>query len=145
MPNTTFKEYALQKAICKYIEIKYPHVLFLSDTVASVRLTPQQGARNKAIQKRDFSCPDLIILQPNDKFHGLMMELKVNSPYTKEGNLKKQSVEVKVAGKVVDKYDHLEEQDRALRKLRERGYWADFVWSIDDAMRIIDKYLEDKL
>jgi hypothetical protein len=54
-------------------------------------------------------------------------------------------VEVKVAGKVVDKYDHLEEQDRALRKLRERGYWAGFVWSIDDAMRIIDKYLEDKL
>ncbi len=145
MPNTTHKEYAFQKAICKYLEMKYPNVLFLSDTIASVKLTAMQGARNKAIQKRDFSCPDLIIMEPNKKYHGLFMELKVSTPWDKKGNLKKQIVKVKQGNLVVGEYCHLDEQYRAIRNLREKGYWADFVWDIDEAMRIIDKYMENRL
>lgn len=145
MPNTTNKEYSLQVAVCRYLNLKYPQLLFLSDTVANVKLTPAQGGRNAAIQKRDFSCPDIIIFQPNQKYNGLFMELKVNSPYNRDGTLRKQKVVVKKGGIVVDEYDHLEEQARAMRMLRDRGYWADFVWSLDEAMRIIDKYMEDKL
>jgi hypothetical protein len=145
MPNTTNKEYSLQVAVCRYLNLKYPQLLFMSDTVASVKLTPAQGGRNAAIQKRDFSCPDLIIFHPNEKYNGLFMELKISSPYNRDGSLRKQKVTVKKGGIVVDEYDHLEEQARAMRMLRDRGYWADFVWSLDDAMRIIDKYMEGKL
>ena len=145
MPNTTNKEYSLQVAVCRYLNLKYPQLLFMSDTVSSVKLTPAQGGRNAAIQKRDFSCPDLIIFHPNEKYNGLFMELKISSPYNRDGSLRKQKVTVKKGGIVVDEYDHLEEQARAMRMLRDRGYWADFVWSLDDAMRIIDKYMEGKL
>ena len=45
-------EYDLQKTVCQYLEMQYPKVLFLSDTIASVKLTKQQAVRNKAIQTR---------------------------------------------------------------------------------------------
>lgn len=142
---TKHDEYKFQVAICQYLEMQYSDVLFLSDTIASVKLTETQGARNKKIQKRDFSCPDLLILEPNKKFHGLYLELKNSSPYNKDGTLKKQKVERKnSAGITIDVYDHLEEQDRALRNLRNKGFYADFCWDIDTAIKIIDDYMRNR-
>ena len=69
-------EYQLQKDVCRYISLRYPKVLFLSDTIGNVKLTMLQAARNKAIQKTGFACPDLLILQPNKKYKGLFIELK---------------------------------------------------------------------
>lgn len=136
-----YEEYNLQKSICRYLEVKYSDVLFLSDSISNIALTPTQQARNKAIQKRDFSAPDLAIFAPRGNYHGLFLELKVESPFKKDGTLRAQTVTVKKNGMVVDKYDHLKEQDRALRMLRGLGYKAEFCWSIDQAMKIIDEYL----
>jgi len=44
-------EYALQTQVCNYLRIKYKEVLFMSDTVASIKLTQAQAIRNKAILK----------------------------------------------------------------------------------------------
>lgn len=139
----THKEHKLQVAICNYLKMQYGHVLFISDTVANVKLTPTQQSRNKAIQKSDFSCPDLIILHPNGRYHGLFLELKQESPYKQDGTLKKQKVVVKnKAGQVTSIYDHLEEQDRALRNLTSLGYKAEFCWSLDMAVKIISQYMK---
>lgn len=96
-------EYGLQKHICDYLRVQYPDVLFLSDTVASVRLTIPQQMRNKAIQKNGFACPDLIILEPKNGFNGLFIELKVQSPFKKNGELLK--------------VDHLHRQQKRLQGL----------------------------
>ena len=123
-------EYQLQRAVCKYLEAQYPKVLFLSDTVASVKLTAMQAVRNKAIQKKGFKTPDLIIFQPNFAYKGLMIELKVESPFKINGELKSS--------------DHLKGQQESLEKLRELGYDARFSWGFEMTKLIIDNYLKNQ-
>lgn len=120
-------EYDLQKKVCAYLESKYPDVLFLSDTIANVKLTIYQGARNKAIQKNGFKTPDLLILKPNYYHAGLFIELKIKSPYKKDGTLLKS--------------DHLEGQQLAIDKLNAIGYKACFSVGYEQTVKIIDEYM----
>lgn len=121
------KEYELQKQICQYIRYQYPNVFFLSDTIASVKLTMSQAVRNKAIQNNEFHCPDLLILQPNKQYHGLCLELKIESPYKRNGELKTS--------------EHLQNQGKTIYKLNKLGYKALFVWSFEQAKKEIDNYI----
>ena len=120
-------EFEFQKAVCNYLRLQYPNVLFLSDTVASVKLTMPQAARNKAIQKEGIKTPDLIIFQPNELYHGLFIELKIETPFKKDGQLKSN--------------EHLEGQSKTIVSLNELGYKATFAWSFDQAKQIIDDYI----
>lgn len=120
-------EYDLQAAITRYLSIQYPKVLFLSDTVASIKLTIPQSVRNAKIQKKGFKTPDLMILQPNNRYHGLFIELKTESPFKRNGELKS-SV-------------HLEGQKKAIDALLELGYYACFSWGFERTKYIIDDYL----
>lgn len=124
------KEYELQKSVCRYLRLQYPNVLFLSDTVASVKLTTIQGVRNKAIQKEGFKTPDLIILEPKNGYAGLMIELKLESPFYKG-----QYVELK-------KNEHIEQQSMFLGRLNDRGYFSCFAWNLNMAISIIDDYFK---
>jgi hypothetical protein len=126
-------EYQLQVAVCKYLSVQYPNVDFLSDTIASVKLTMRQAARNKAIQKTDFKCPDLLILAPTEFYHGLFIELKVASPFKADGEIK------------ASQNDHLEKQMNQLNKFINRGYYATFAWDFEMAKKIIDNYFKNKL
>jgi len=128
-------EFQLQVAICDYLRIQYRHALFLSDTVASVRLTMPQAVRNKRVQNPDFKCPDLLILEPKWNDHdastifGLFIELKKETPYKKDGITIKASQD-----------DHLIKQWDSILKLRERGYYADWCWDFEQAKKLIDWY-----
>ena len=126
-------EYLLQKQICQFLNAQYPSVFFLSDTVASVKLTKMQASRNKAIQKSDFKCPDLLILEPNFQYKGLFLELKTTTPYKRDGTIK------------ASQNDHLKLQEQTLQKLSEKGYCADFVWSLDMAILAINTYMRGVL
>lgn len=121
-------EYELQKAICYYLETQYKDVLFLSDTVASVKLTFPQQARNKKVQKSGFACPDLLILEPRNGYSGLLIELKAKSPLKKNGELLKS--------------EHLEKQQRTIDKLNKKGYLSMFSTGFDETKKIIDNYLK---
>jgi hypothetical protein len=121
-------EYDLQCQVVAYLNAQYPNVLFYSDTIASVKLTMTQAVRNAKIQKKGFKMPDLIILQPNKYFNGLMIELKVSSPYKKDGTLLKN--------------EHLEGQEQTIRDLNHRGYFSCFAWSFEQTKEIIDSYLK---
>lgn len=125
-------EFILQKAICNWLSTQHPKVLFLSDTIASVKLTIPQQVRNKAIQKDGFKTPDLIILQPNSKYHGLFIELKTESPFKKNGEIK------------ASQNDHLKNQFQSLKDLWDLGYCSCFCWSFEQAVQIINDYLNDK-
>jgi hypothetical protein len=123
-------EFILQSSICRYLSYQYQDILYLSDTIASLKLTPAQANRNKKIQKSGFSCPDLLILEPRNGYSGLFIELKVETPFKKDGQIK------------ASKDDHLKNQLEAINKLKEKGYMAVFSWNFDMTKDIIDNYLK---
>ena len=91
-------------------------------------MTTGQAAKHKRLHP-ERGYPDLFIAESSRKFHGLYLEIKTesNSPYKKDGTLKK------------DK--HLEEQAEMLEKLRARGYKAEFGVGVEECKKIIDEYL----
>lgn len=120
-------EYHLQNQVCAYLNLQYPNVLFLSDSVAFVKLSMPQAVRNKAIQKDGFKCPDLIILEPKGNYHGLFIELKVKSPFKKDGTIYKN--------------EHLEGQQKTILELQKKGYLAGFCTGFQEAKETIDLYM----
>lgn len=123
-------EFELQKQVCKWISFQYPKALFLSDTIASVKLTIPQQNRNKVIQKENFKTPDLLIFEPKGPFSGLFIELKVKSPFKKNGEILKD--------------EHLEAQLKTINELKEKGYYACFSWSFEMTISIINQYFNLK-
>jgi hypothetical protein len=123
-------EYTLQKQVCNYIRMQYKDVIFLSDTIASTKLTMGQATRNKAIQKEGFKCPDIIILHPNKIYHGLFIELKISSPFLKSG--------------LLPANEHIRGQAKTINDLNMLNYYATFAWSFDMAKEIIDSYMNQK-
>lgn len=121
-------EFELQSQICRYLRLQYPKVVFLSDTVASFKLTPAQAMRNKQIQKSGFKIPDLLILEPNKEYAGLMIELKVKDPHKKNVDIRSNA--------------HLKGQEKAIEILNEKGYLACFCWDFEMTKQIIDNYLK---
>lgn len=124
-------EFELQKRVCSYLRVVYPSVFFMSDTIASLKLTKFQAIRNAQIQDPDFKTPDLIIFSPKGKYHGLFIELKVESPYKLNGELKSN--------------EHIKAQSETIEKLKQLGYYADFAWNFNDIVKLIDRYLNEKL
>jgi hypothetical protein len=122
-------EYDLQVAVCSYLSAEYPDVDYLSDTIANLKLTQTQASRNKKIQKTGFKCPDILILEPRKNFSGLFIELKLETPFKKDGGIKSSAK------------DHLKEQFEAIEKLNKKGYSAHFSWGFDMTKEIIDNYL----
>jgi len=123
-------EFELQVRVCEYLNTHFPDTLFLSDTVASLKLTMGQAMRNKKIQKDSFKTPDLIIFEPKGCYNGLFIELKIDSPFKKDGTLKKS--------------EHLDGQWKSILDLRRKGYYANFATGFDEAKNIIDWYMSLK-
>jgi len=110
--------------------MQYPKALYLSDTVASIKLTKPQQARNKSIQKVGFKCPDLLILEPLNGHSGLFIELKIETPFKKDGKIK------------ASQNNHLKLQQETIIQLRERGYKTCFSWGFEMTKKIIDDYFK---
>jgi hypothetical protein len=125
------EEYELQKQVAIYLSYQYPDVDFLSDTIASIKLSERQAVRNKLIQKSGFKCPDLLILEPRKNYCGLFIELKIETPFKKDGTIKASAK------------DHLKLQHECLQKLTSKGYVAKFSWNFDMTKQIIDEYLKE--
>lgn len=126
-----YKEYELQKQVCKWLSIQYPKILFMSDTIASCKLTMGQAVRNKAIQKEAFKTPDLIIFEPKGGYHGLFIELKIESPFLKSNPY------------AFKKNEHIESQAETMKQLVYKGYRCSFSWTFDQTKDIIENYLNE--
>lgn len=121
-------EFDLQKRVCAYLRAVHPSVFFMSDTIASLKLTKMQATRNAQIQKPGFKTPDLLIFCPKGNYHGLFIELKIESPYKQNGELKSNK--------------HLQDQSETIKKLKELGYYADFHWDFNKIVSLIEWYLK---
>jgi hypothetical protein len=123
-------EYELQRQISWYLHVQYYDVLFLSDTIANLKLTKMQAIRNKRIQKEGFKTPDLLILEPRNGYNGLFIELKIATPFKKDGTIKASTK------------DHLKGQLESIEKLNQKGYKACFAVGFEETKKIIDDYLK---
>lgn len=148
-------EEQLHSQICTYLKAQYPKILFNSD-MAGVRLTIGQAKKVKKLRSSN-AYPDIVIYEKSnirkdlgaliqkycydEIFFALFLEVKKETPYRKNGKLKKQTAYEIINGKKI-KYDHLQRQNEMHEKLRQREYIAEFVWSFDMAKKIIDNYLK---
>jgi hypothetical protein len=119
-------EQEIHIAICKYIKLQYPKVLFTSES-SGLRVTMNQARKLKSMR----SCaglPDIMIFEPRKNYYGLFLEVKRDGTkvYKKDGDIRQ------------DK--HLQEQEEILHQLKQRGYFAEFVVGFDEAKSIIDFY-----
>ena len=108
-------EYILQKAICKYLDLK--RVLYCGSMGG--QYNPHFSQRIKAKQsgyKKGF--PDLFLYEPKGIYNGLAIELKVGKNKATKDQLK------------------------WLEELNKRGYKAYVCNGLDETIEIINKYLE---
>jgi len=71
------------------------------------------------------------VLEPRNGYCGLFIELKIETPFKKDGTIK------------ASQKDHLKLQHECLLKLSSKGYKAVFSWDFDMTKKIIDEYLTD--
>lgn len=138
-------EHNLYEQLARYLQLQYPNVIYRFDVGADLKLTPGQAAKHKRLHP-ERGYPDLFIAESSENidskdwngivrewgfYFGLYLEIKTesNSPYKKDGTLKKDQ--------------HLEEQARMLEKLRARGYKAEFGVGFEECKQIIDEYLRN--
>lgn len=126
-----FSEEQIHRAVCNYIFTYYPDVKFLSD-IAGVNLNEQQRKRVYSLRSnRGF--PDIMIFHPNDKYHGLFIEMKKDG----EKILRKD-------GEVFGDR-HLQEQSEIISHLNEKGYLAAFCIGYESAVNLIKSYMDNAL
>jgi hypothetical protein len=120
-------EKILHKTICKYIKLQYPKVIFTSDA-SGIRVSIGEAVRLKKLRSSN-GIPDIIIFKPSEYYHGLFLEVKTKRPYKKDGDLFSN--------------EHLQEQSNMINRLMGLGYYAKFVWSFNQATKIIDDYMNN--
>lgn len=122
----------LQIQICQYIKLQYPSVIFFSEPSGLYLKSWNQRKQLRAM--RSFGkLPDLFVARPKvnvdgSVFHGLFIELKVDSVWKKDGTLMKNP--------------HLEKQSATLKRLYDCGYYAVFGCGFEETKNIIDNYLK---
>jgi len=121
-------EESLQKAVCNYLKLQYPSVLFTSDA-SGIRLTIGQAVSMKNM-KSGSGWPDLFIAEPKLNWHGLFIELKKSG----EKLFKRDGTPVT---------EHVKDQMAMISKLNNKGYLATFAIGFDQAKEIIDQYLRN--
>jgi len=125
------EEEALHNAVCEYLRMRYSGCIFTSES-SGIRVSPGLAAKMKK-QRSGSGLPDLIILEPNNKYHGLCIEIKAN--YEK---LFKKNGEYRTS-------EHIDKQRKVLSDLELKGYCARFGCGFDHCKKIIDDYMDDKL
>lgn len=110
------KEYQLQKAVIKWINLKYPRILYCA-SAGGVRTSFTQAKRMKATgYVKGF--PDLFIYEPKGSYNGLAIEIKI------------------LKGRAsISQIDWI-------NKLEERGYFAKVCKGFEEVSQTIETYMQ---
>lgn len=127
------KEEKVQIAICKYLRLQYPNVIFTCDLASGMKLPIHIAAKNKSMRS-SRGLPDLFVAwtkpamyEGDEGYGGLFLEIKTSKHRLKNGG--------------ISKTEHHSEQEAILKQLREQGYKAEFACGFDEAKKLIDEYL----
>lgn len=135
-------ELRIHKDIADYIKKYYPSVYFISDPLG---LHVFQSIKNTLIATNsNHKHLDIPILKRSVclKYCGLILEVKKETPFLKDGlTLKKQPEYIKVGSSLVYDGDHLEKQFQVMQMLRLEGFKCEWCWSLDQAIEILNSYL----
>ena len=114
-------EQKLQEAVVQYIKITHPNALFTA-SAGGMRVSMATAVKMKrAGYSKGF--PDIVVFEPRVGFHGLAIELKTEkTAYSSKGTIKPEQIEWR-------------------DKLIERGYEAFICFGMEEACRVIDRYL----
>lgn len=119
-----------QIAIANYIAEKYPKVEFHSDFGSGTRLSMGQAKRQKLLNASRRGWPDIFIAEASGKYYGFFIELKRTGI-----KLKKKDGTYAC--------EHYQEQAEQLKKLRKKGYKAEFSIGYEETIKKIDKYMKE--
>lgn len=123
------KEESIQLAVCRYLRLQYPDVIFACDLSSGMKLTIGQAVKAQKMRS-GRGLPDIMILEPRGGelgYAGLMIELKTEKAGNKNGTVKQT--------------DHVREQQAVLDRLEKKGYMAKFAIGFEEAKQIIDFYM----
>jgi len=124
------REESIQLAVCTYLKLQYPDVIFTCDLSSGMKLTIGQSVKS-AKMRSSRGLPDIMILEPRGegefRYSGLMIELKTEKAANKNGTVKQT--------------DHTREQQEVLTRLEKKGYMAKFAIGFEQAKSIIDFYM----
>ena len=110
------KEYQLQKAVCKYLDLQ--NVLYCGSMGGQYQVHFSQRIKaKKSGYKKGF--PDLFIYEPRGSYHGLAIELKTGYNKASKPQLYWQ------------------------KELIKRGYKSEICTGIDEALDTINTYLNE--
>lgn len=132
MANKKLEE-NLQIAICMYLDMQYPNVIYTSD-LSGIKLSIGSAVKAKKMRCKKYKIPDLLILHPNKTNKGLFIELKnkISDVYNQNGTFKKAND------------NHVEKQYNTIVQLRSIGYEAMFVFGLKNAIETIDNYMNNR-
>ena len=124
------KEEELQISVCAYLDLQYPNVIYTSD-LSGIKLPVGLAVKASKQRTKKYKIPDLLILHPNNFYHGLILELKKSRSelYLKD-NL------------TISKSKHIQEQLKTLLRLSEIGYKSCFACGFEECKEIIDVYFK---
>ena len=124
-------EKQLHKSICKYIKLQYKEVYFLSDP-SGLKMSIGMATELKATRS-NHSQLDIIILEPNIKYKGLILEVKKSKSevFKKDGQFRNT--------------EHVTNQRNSIDHLIIKGYFAKYVFSLDEAIQVIKLYMLDEV
>jgi hypothetical protein len=125
------KETKAHLAVCDFLRLYHPRVMFHSDTGSGIKLSKIQAILMARLRKMRGH-PDLLIYIPIGNYVGMMIELKADGVvlYKKDGTLRK------------DK--HIEEQCRYMEYLTSVGWACTFATGTGEAVELIESYLNGR-
>ena len=118
-------ELKLHKEVAEYLQEFYPSVYFLSDP-SGLRVSMHTARILKATSS-SHSHLDVVVLRKSRQFSFLIIELKSDTPYKQNGELKSN--------------EHLESQKLSMDMLEAEGALTMFAWSIGQVKDILHNYL----
>jgi len=121
-------EYKIQAAYVRTMNTRHPDILVFSDCAAHIKKTKFQQMRANALSSPREKWPDVFVAQPSGDYAGLYLEFKAETPY-------------KVDGVTLKKNEHNEAQAATMARLTSKGYLCYFVWTVEQAIEITEKYL----
>jgi hypothetical protein len=113
------EESNIQKAVIKWINLKYPNLLYCA-TVGGVRTSFKQAILMKQTGYRK-GVPDLLIFEPLNNYHGLAVEIK-----TLKGRPSKH-------------------QKKWIEDLNKRKYYAKITRGFDETIKTIENYFNNTI
>lgn len=124
------KEEKIHVAVCKYLKLAYPDVIFTSES-SGIRV-PMHTAIQMKKQRSEKGLPDLLILEPNKFWRGLFIEIKKDHSevFKKDGAMRNNK--------------HIQEQNEIINRLLVKRYFCTFGFGFDHIKEIIDEYMEHR-